>query len=169
MRLRRTGIRFRRRYILIPILAMMIVPILIIWSGTLNGQNNSNTNRDASLPSPFCRKGDPLAGVYNPLRFRVLSNCEIGTGIVSSMTLQGDGSTWIDVAVDQQCSKLIGPGNISHQNGLLVLEDSSRDQTMTLSIGERISFVGPLVDDANGDDANRGFNAIVPVWSITRS
>ena len=88
-----------------------------------------------------------LSGVYNPVRFRVLSNCEIGIGVVSSITLQGDGSSWIDIAVDREYSKLIGPGNISHRNGLLVLEDSSTDQAMTLSVGERIAFVGPLVDD----------------------
>ena len=164
MRLRRTTIRFRRRYVLVPILGMMIVPILIVWSNTLNMPNTANANRDAVLPSPLCRKGDPLAGVNNPLRFRVLSNCEIGKGIVSSVSVQADGRTWVEVAVDRQYSRLLGPGNIGHQNGLLVLEDPSGDQTMTLSVGEYIWFVGPLVYDTDGE-----FNAIVPVWSITPS
>lgn len=163
MRLRRSGVRLRRRYILIPILVMMIVPVLIVWSSTLNRPNTSNTNRDTSLPSTFCKKGDPLVGV-NPLRFRILSNCEIGKGIVNSLTVQADGSEWVLVAVDPQYSRLLGPGNINRQNGLLVLEDSSKDQTLTLSKGESISFVGPLVYDTEGE-----FNAIVPVWSITPS
>ena len=164
MRLRWTEIRFRRRYILIPILVMMIVPILIVWSSMLSRPNTSDTNRDNSLPSPFCRKGDPLAGVYNPKRFRILSACEIGSGIVNSVILQADGSAWVEVALDHQYSKLLGPGNISQLGGQLVLEEVSADLASMLSKGEQISFVGPLVDDTNGE-----FNAIVPVWSITLS
>lgn len=164
MRLPRRKMRHRGRYVMIPILVMMVVPILLVWSNTSNRPNVSNANRDASLPSPFCRKGDPLTGIYNPLRFRVLSNCEKGSGIVSSITPQADGSIWINVTVDGQYSKLLGPGNISYQNGLLVLEDSSRDQAATLSKGEPITFVGPLVYDTDGK-----FDAIVPVWSIKPS
>ena len=164
MRSRWTRTQFRHRHVLILILVIIIAPFLIVWSSTLNRPNTSNTNRDASLHSPFCRKGDPLAGVYNPLRFRVLSNCEIGSGIVGSITVQADGTTWIDATVNHQYSKLLGPGNISHQNGLLVLEDSSKDQAVTLSLGEPITFVAPLVYDTDGQ-----FNAIVPVWSITAS
>ena len=83
---------------------------------------------------------------------------------MSSITPQADGSIWINVTVDGQYSKLLGPGNISYQNGLLVLEDSSRDQAATLSKGEPITFVGPLVYDTDGK-----FDAIVPVWSIKPS
>jgi hypothetical protein len=161
MRLPRRKIRYRRRYVLIPILVMMIVPMLIVWSNTLTRPSVSSTNRDASLPSPFCRKGDPLAGVYNPLRFRLLSSCEIASGVVNSMTSQQDGSSWIRVDVDAKYSKLIGPGNISSQNGLLILEQKAQDNATTLTIGERISFVGPLVYDVENQ-----FNAICPVWSV---
>jgi hypothetical protein len=165
MRLPRRKIRYRRRYVLIPILAMMIVPTLIIWSNTLNRPNVSGTNRDASLPSPFCRKGDPLAGIYNPLRFRVLSSCEKASGVVDSISSQADSSFWIRVVVDAKYSKLIGPGNISSENGLLVLEQSTTQDNVNvtaLSVGERISFVGPLVYDVENQ-----FNAICPIWSVT--
>lgn len=163
MRLHPRKIRYRR-VIVISILIMVIVPILLVWSNAMNKPSVSSTNRDASLPSPLCREGDPLAGIYNPLRFHILSNCEVGSGLVRSIAVQADGTIWIDVAVDHQYSKLLGPGNTSHQMGLLVLEDSSGSQAPAFSIGERISFVGPLVYDANG-----GFNAIAPVWSVVVS
>ena len=164
MRLRSAKMRYRRRYLLIPVLFVMIVPTVIVWTNTANRPSPLNEKRAASPVSPQCRKGDPLTGVYNPLRFRVLSSCETGKGIVNSITIQADRSTWIHVTIDQQYSKLLGLGNNSHQDGQLVLEEVSGDQPSTPSIGERISFVGPLAYDTYGD-----FNAIVPVWSITQA
>ena len=141
---------------------MILVPILIVWTNTLNGPNQVNAKRGITLPSPLCKKGDPLTGVYNPLRFRVLSNCEIGSGVVDSITSQKSGSVWIDVAIGAKYSKLIGPGNTAHQNGLLVLEQTAGDQATVPSVGETVNFVGPLVYDTENQ-----FNAIYPVWSIT--
>lgn len=164
MRLPRRKVRYRRRYVLVPILLMMIVPILIVWSNSLNRPDALHANRDASLPSPFCRKGDPLAGIYNPLRYRVLSSCEIASGTVDSTSPRADGSLWIRVVVDSKYSKLIGPGNISSQKGLLILEVGAQDTVTAPSLPERISFVGPLVFDVENQ-----FNAISPVWSITPS
>ena len=163
MRLGRAKIRYRRRYLLIAILMMILLPPLIVWLNTFNkpGQGRESV---ASLPSPLCRRGDPLAGVYNPLRFRILSNCEVGRGVVDSTDSQKDGGLWIKVAVDGNYSKLLGQGNISHENGLLILELGSGDRDLVPSIGERIVFVGPLVYDVLN-----GFNAIYPVWSITPS
>ena len=144
---------------------MVIVPVLVVWSDTLTRPDVTNTNRDATLPSPFCHKGDPLAGIYNPLRFRLLSSCEVASGTVKNSTSPpADGSVWIRVNVDAKYTKLIGPGNIDSQNGLLVLEKVAQDNVTSLSIGERISFVGPLVYDVENK-----FNAISPVWSITPS
>lgn len=147
-----------------PILAMVIIPVLVVWSNTLTRPTVSNTNRDATLPSQFCHKGDPLAGIYNPLRFRLLSGCEVASGIVNSTSHRADGSLWIRVDVDAKYSKLIGPGNIGSQNGLLILEKGAQENVTALSIGERIGFVGPLVYDVENK-----FNAISPVWSITPS
>jgi hypothetical protein len=158
MRLPRRKICYRRRYVLIPILLMMVCPDSDGLVEHLVQANASSTNRDASLPSPFCRKGDPLAGIYNPLRFRVLSSREIASGVVNSISPQTDSSFWIRLDVDAKYSKLVGPGNISSQNGFLVLEQSTTHGNINvtaLSVGERISFVGPLVYDVENQ-----FNAI---------
>ncbi|OLE92143.1 MAG: hypothetical protein AUF79_00085 [Crenarchaeota archaeon 13_1_20CM_2_51_8] len=104
-----------------------------------------------------------MEGVSNPLRLRVISNCEVAGGIVKSVTIQDDGNWRIDVSLSPQYGKLLDVGNVNHQNGWLVLELISRDQP-TISVplvGKQIIFVGPLVYDSENY-----WNAIYPVWSI---
>ena len=112
-------------------------------------QTPSDPQKVASLPSPQCRKGNPLEGVSNPLRLRVISDCEVGSGIVRSVNLLDDGDWRIDVSLSPQYWKLLDVGNVSHQNGWLVLELIPRDQA-TISVppvGKQITLVGPLVYD----------------------
>ena len=154
------NVRFRRRYLAVPIFLMVVAALLIV---RFNAASPSAPQRTASPPSPQCRKGDPLAGVYNPLRLRVLSNCQVASGVVKSVTLQDDGDWRIDVSLDPQYGKLLDVGNVNHQSGWLVLELIPRDQaTVSVpSVGEQITFVGPLVYDSENY-----WNAIYPVWSI---
>lgn len=156
-------VRKRRRYLLIPIVVMMAVPMLIVWANTMSRPGQANVVKTDSSPSPLCHKGDPLAGISNPLRFRVLSSCDIASGVVKSVKSTDDG-VWIGVEVDARFSTLIGPGNIGNQNGLLILEIGTQENGVALWIGERISFVGPLVYDVENQ-----FNAFCPVWSIVAS
>ena len=81
------------------------------------------------------------------MRFRVNTNCEIGSGVVDSITSQESGGVWVGVAVDAKYSKLISPGNTASQNGLLVLEQEVGNETTVPPVGERINFVGALVYD----------------------
>jgi hypothetical protein len=94
---------------------------------------------------------------------RVLSNCQVASGVVKSVTLQDDGDWRIDVSLGPEYGKLLDVGNVNHQSGWLVLELIPRDQaTVSVpSVGEQITFVGPLVYDSENY-----WNAIYPVWSI---
>src|SRR5690349_18584257 len=120
MRFRPIRMRFRRRYLAIPILLMVPVVIAVIWSSALV-QPTSRAQRGASLPSPYCRTGDILAGVYNPSRFHIISNCQVASGVVKSMVIQRDGVWRIDIVPDSQYTKLLGPGNANSQNSVLAL------------------------------------------------
>jgi hypothetical protein len=106
-----------------------------------------------------------LAGVYNPLRFRVLSTCEVASGFVESVTVDG-GDQRIYVRPDAQYGKLLVVGNSNHQNSFLVLELISQYQAIIQvpSVGQHITFVGPWVYDTENF-----WNAICPVRSITTS
>ncbi|HEX9431081.1 MAG TPA: hypothetical protein VF944_11960 [Candidatus Bathyarchaeia archaeon] len=160
MRLRSGQLQFRRRYLAVPIFLMIVAALLIV---RFNASNPSDPQRVAPPPSPQCRKGNPLEGVSNPLRLRVISDCEVGSGIVRSVNLRDDGDWRIDVSLNPQYEKLLDVGNVNHQNGWLVLELIPRDQA-TISVplvGNQITFVGPLVYDSQNY-----WNAIYPVWSI---
>jgi hypothetical protein len=154
------NVRFRRRYLAVPIFLMMVAALLIV---RFNAANSSTPQRVASPPSQYCRSGDPRAGVYNSSRLRVISNCQLASGVVKSVTLQDNGYQRIDVSLDAQYTHLLDTGNVNYQYGWLVLELIPRDQTTILlpPIGQHITFVGPWVYDTENH-----WNAIYPVWSI---
>ena len=160
MRLRSGQLQFRRRYLAVPILLMIVAALLIV---RFNASNPSDPQRVAPPPSPQYRKGNPLEGVSNPLRLRVISDCEVGSGIVRSVNLQDDGDWRIDVGLSPQYEKLLDVGNVNRQSGWLVLELIPRDQATisVLLVGKQTTFVGPLVYDSDNH-----WNAIYPVWSI---
>jgi hypothetical protein len=87
----------------------------------------------------------------------------VASGVVKSVALQDDGNWRIDVSLGPQYGKLLDVGNVNRQSGWLVLELIPRDQaTVSVpSVGEQITFVGPLVYDSENY-----WNAIYPVWSI---
>jgi len=58
---------------------LMVVAALFIVR--FSASNPSDPQKVASPPSPQCRKGNPLEGVSNPLRLRVISDCEVGSGM----------------------------------------------------------------------------------------
>jgi hypothetical protein len=166
MRFHWPKVRFRRRYLVIPILLIVLGVVVAVQSGSLNQPTAQRGQRAASPPSPHCGTGQPLAGVYNPLRFRVLSNCEVASGVVDSVTVLDSGDQLIYVRPDAQYSKLLVVGNSNHQNNFLVLELISQYQAIIQvpSVGQHITFVGPWVYDTKNL-----WNAICPVRSITTS
>ena len=40
---------------------------------------------EAPPPSPYCRGGPPLAGVYHPQRLEVKKRCAVATGVVTKV------------------------------------------------------------------------------------
>jgi hypothetical protein len=82
---------------------------------------------------------------------------------MKSIALQEDGDQFVYVALDSQYVRLLGSGNISHENSLLVL-DLTPQSLPIVSVplaGQHIAFVGPWVYDTQ-----RQWNAIYPVRSI---
>jgi hypothetical protein len=82
---------------------------------------------------------------------------------VKSIALQEDRDQFIDVALDSQYTRLLGSGNTSHENGLLVLDLTPQSLAIVSVplVGQHIAFVGPLVYDTQSQ-----WNAVYPVWSI---
>src|SRR5712692_4557731 len=111
MRFRGSEVRFRRRYLVIPILLMVLGAVLVVRFNTLTQTSPQHLPRDAPPPSPYCRSGTPLDGVYNPLRIRVLSKCEVASRVVESVTLQESGDRRMYVRLDAQYAKLLAIGN----------------------------------------------------------
>ena len=163
MRFHWVNLLFRRRYLVILVFFVVLPMIFIVMSNSVSHLSSPHVQSAASPPSPYCHTGDPLAGIYNPLRFRVLSSCQVASGTVKSVTLHYDGDQRIDVLPDAQYTKLLGVGNVNYQGGMLVLELIPQDQANipVPAIGQRIAFVGPLVYDTENQ-----WNAICPVWSI---
>ncbi len=166
MRFRWARVRFRRRYLAIPILLIVLTLVFAVRSNTLTQTSLKHVSRESPPPSPYCRSGDPLAGVYNPLRFRVLSKCEVGSGVVEFVALQQGVGRRIYVSLDARYASLLGERSSSYQNSLLVLELLSQTQVTVQvpSVGQNITFVGPWVYDTQNL-----WTAISPVWSIRTS
>jgi hypothetical protein len=156
-------VRLRRRYLAIPVFLIMLAALLVI---RFNAANQPTPTGLSSSLSPLCRKGESLVGVYNPSRFQVLSNCQVASGVVKSVTLLYDGDRRLDVSLDSQYARLLDVGNTIHQNGLLVVQLVHQNQAEALlpTVGQHITFVGPLVYDVENQ-----WNAIYPVWSLTVS
>src|SRR6266849_2564549 len=166
MRFHWSRLRLRRRYLVVPILLIVLGVVIAVHSGSLSQPTAQRGQRAASPPSPHCGTGQPLAGVSNPLRFRVLSNCEVASGVVESVTVQDGGDQRIYVRLDAQYGKLLVVGNSTHQDSFLVLELVSEYQAVIQVplVGQHITFVGPWVYDTENL-----WSAVCPVRSITTS
>jgi hypothetical protein len=120
--------------------------------------------RQASQPSPYCRGGNPLAGVYHPQRLRVRSRCRVVVGTVGKVVFEEyDGDVHVDLRVDPGYEGLLADGN-SRVGGNLVVEVIPQDRSRVAvpSEGARIQVVGPWVEDDQ-----HGWNEIHPAWWIS--
>src|SRR5437773_9668938 len=78
--------------------------------------------RQVAAPSPYCRGGNPLAGVYHPQRLIVKSRCRVAIGTVSHVKFEEyDGDVHVDLRPDPGYEKLLADGN-SRIGGNLVVE-----------------------------------------------
>lgn len=101
-------------------------------------------------PSPYCRAGPPLAGVYHSPRLEVKKRCAVASGVVTKVKFEEfDG----DVHVGLHTSE-----------GDLVVEVIPQDRA-TVPIpetGARVTVVGPKVWDTA-----HGWPEIHPAWWIS--
>src|SRR6476659_4519931 len=68
--------------------------------------------RQGAPPSPDCRGGNPLAGVYHPSRLRVKSRCKVAVGTFSKVVFEAyDGDAHIDLRLDPGYASLLSDGN----------------------------------------------------------
>ena len=113
-------------------------------------------------PSPYCRGGPPLAGVYHPSRLHVRRRCAVATGVVTKVKFEEfDGDVHIDLRVDDR--RLLSDGN-DRVGGALVVEIVPQDRSVVPipQPGTRVTVVGPWVDDTA-----HGWREIHPAWWIS--
>ena len=121
-------------------------------------------NRPDALPSPYCRAGNPLAGVYHPSRLEVKSRCKLAAGVVSKVKFEEyDGDVHIDLRPDEAYRDLLSRGN-EQVGGNLVVEVIPQDRARVAipQPGQRVVVVGPWVNDTAHD-----WREIHPVWWIS--
>jgi hypothetical protein len=115
-------------------------------------------------PSPHCRSGSPLVGVYHPERLKVKSRCRIATGTVEKVKPElYDGDIHLELRLDSGQDGLLSSGN-RRVGGNLILEiiPWDRSRVAVPEVGQRIQVVGPWVDDTA-----HGWNEIHPAWWIS--
>ena len=101
-------------------------------------------------PSPYCRGGPPLAGVYHPQRLELKKRCAVATGVVTKVKFEAfDGDVHVALRTTE---------------GELVVEVIPQDRA-TVPIpdtGTRVTVVGPKVWDTA-----HGWPEIHPAWWIS--
>src|SRR5205814_2389870 len=116
------------------------------------------------LPSPYCRGGGALAGVYRPQRLEVKSRCQVAVGTVRKVKFEAyDGDVHLDLRPDPGYEHLLSDGN-DRVGGNLVVEIIPQDRSRVAvpAEGARIEVVGPWVSDAQ-----HGWNEIHPAWWVS--
>ena len=115
-------------------------------------------------PSPHCRGGSPLAGVYHPERLKVKSRCRVVVGTIEKVKPElYDGDIHIELRLDRGQEGLLSTGN-ARVGGTLIVEiiPWDRAQVLVPTEGQRVEVVGPWVDDTA-----HGWFEIHPAWWIS--
>jgi len=121
-------------------------------------------HRAGPPPSPHCRSGSTLVGVYHPERLKVKNRCRVAVGTVEKVKPERyDGDIHIELRLDRGQEGLLSEGN-SRVGGTLILEIIPWDRSRVLvpEVGQRVEVVGPWVDDTA-----HGWNEIHPAWWIS--
>jgi hypothetical protein len=111
-----------------------------------------------SPPSPYCRDGPPLAGVYHSNRLHVRDRCVVATGVVTRVVFEKyDGDVHVSLRPDDP--RLLGDGDDS-----LVVEVIPQDRAVVPipAVASRVTVVGPWVDDLE-----HGWREVHPAWWIS--
>jgi hypothetical protein len=115
-------------------------------------------------PSPYCRSGQPLTGVYHPSRLVVRSSCRVAIGIVDRVKFEEfDGDVHVGLRLDPGYERLLSSGN-DRVGRTLVVEIIPQDRSVVAvpEEGAHIEVVGPWVDDTT-----HGWREIHPAWFVS--
>jgi hypothetical protein len=107
--------------------------------------------RSTPPPSPYCRSGPPLAGVYHSDRLAVRKRCDVVAGVVTAVKFEAyDGDVHIRLKLDD--------------GSRFVVEVLPQDREVVAipDTGQRVQVVGPRVDDLE-----HGWPEIHPAWWIS--
>jgi hypothetical protein len=120
--------------------------------------------RHSSPPSPYCRAGSPLVGVYHPQRLKVKARCAVAAGTIEKVKFEHyDGDVHIELRLDGSQSGLLDRGN-DQVGGTLIVEIIPWDRASVRvpEVGQQVEVVGPWVNDTA-----HGWNEIHPAWWIS--
>src|SRR5256886_13587995 len=116
--------------------------------------------RQVTPPSPYCRRGNPLVGVYHPQRLRVKSGCRVAVGIVDKVKFEAfDGDVHVDLRPDPGYEHLLARPS---DNLVVEIIPQDRSRVAVPAEGARIEVVGPWVSDTQ-----HGWNEIHPAWWVS--
>lgn len=135
--------------------------VLLVSAVALTG---CAVRRRAAPPSPYCRSGSPLVGVYHPERLKVKTRCAAAVGTIEEVKFeQYDGDVHLELRLDRGEAKLLDHGN-DQVGGTLIVEiiPWDRSRVRVPEVGQRVEVVGPWVDDTA-----HGWNEIHPAWWIS--
>lgn len=117
-----------------------------------------------SKPASTSAWTDPLDGVYNPSRLKVLDPsdpCKTAVGVVTRIRGEHDGDCHVDLIVDRRYERLMNHVNVAR--GYLVTEVVPQNPAPIPTAGSRVSVTGTWVKDRA-----TGWNELHPVWRIER-
>jgi hypothetical protein len=120
--------------------------------------------RTGAPPSPHCRSGSALVGVYHPQRLKLKSRCRVAVGTIEKVKPElYDGDIHIELRLDPGQEGLLSAGN-ARVGGTLIVEiiPWDRGRVLVPGLGQRIEVVGPWVEDTA-----HGWNEIHPAWWIS--
>jgi hypothetical protein len=136
-----------RRLELVLVLLVLVLAVSLAWP------------RHAwSPPSPHCREGPALAGVYHADRLQVRERCVVAAGVVTRVVFEEyDGDVHVSLRPDDP--RLLGKGDES-----LVVEVIPQDRGVVPipAVDARVTVVGPWVDDLE-----HGWREVHPAWWIS--
>jgi hypothetical protein len=102
-------------------------------------------------PSPYCRGGPPLAGVYHPDRLEVKKRCAVASGVVTRVKFEEfDGDVHIALRTDDGEDLVVEV--IPQDRGAVPIPDT----------GAHVTVVGPRAWDTTHD-----WPEIHPAWWIS--
>src|SRR3954454_5538028 len=120
----------------VPRLELALVAAIVVFAALLL----VTRPRPGPPPSPYCREGPPLAGVYHPARLEVKKPCAIAAGVVTKVKFEEfDGDVHVGLRTDD--------------GEVLVVEVIPQDRAVVPipDTGARVTVVGPSVwDSAHG-------------------